>query len=163
MNIIKDRAIWIVLVLIIMAGIGYMLVVDPDRVDKMDNIVERDDEREADVNETNELIDRIDKRLIGTKKHLANLWTLTENHIKTYDSKVDSINNAFSQLDMKLDKFAKDMKKGFADLGDQLEDLEDDLSSLKTQSKRDLRKVNAKINELEDNIKTINTKLEEED
>ena len=163
MDMIKDRAIWIVLVLIIMAGIGYMVIVDPNRVDVMDDIKERDDTRIADVNEVKELFDRLDLKLNGTKQHLANLWSLTENHIKTYESKVDSINNTFSQVDLKLDKFAKDMKRGFADLGDQIEDLEDDLSSLKTQSKRDIRKVNAKLGELEESIKSINTKLEEEE
>ena len=75
MNILKDRAIWIVLVLIIMAGSTYMVIVDPDRVDAMDNIVERDDTRIADVNEVKELYDRLDKKLIGTKKHLQNLWS----------------------------------------------------------------------------------------
>ena len=125
MNMIKDRAIWIVLVLIIMAGIGYMLVVDPDRVDKMDNIVERDDERKADVTETNELIDRIDKKLIGTKKHLQELRDEYDLHIKAYDSKVDSINNAFSKVDLSINKILRDMKDKFAEVQDQLEELED--------------------------------------
>ena len=63
MDILKDRAIWIVVVVMFIAGAMYMVIVDPSRVDKMDNIVERDDERIADVTETNELIDRIDKKL----------------------------------------------------------------------------------------------------
>ena len=82
MDMIKDRAIWIVLVLIIMAGVGYMVVVDPNRVNVMDDIKERDDTRIADVNEVKELFDRLDLKLNGTKQHLANLWSLTENHIK---------------------------------------------------------------------------------
>ena len=39
MNILKDRAVWIVLVLIFIFGASYMLLIDPDRVDKMENIV----------------------------------------------------------------------------------------------------------------------------
>ena len=160
---IKDRAIWIVLVLIIMAGVGYMVVVDPNRVDVMDDIKERDDTRIADVNEVKELFDRLDLKLNGTKQHLANLWDKTENHIKTYDARVDSINNAFSQVDLKIDKIMRDMKKGFDDLEDALADLEDDISSVKTTTKRDFRKVNVKLAELEESIKNINTRLDEDE
>ena len=163
MNILKDRAVWIVLVLILLFGSSYMLLIDPDRVNKMENIVERDDTRIADVNEVKELFDRLDLKLNGTKQHLANLWDKTENHIKVYNTRVDSINNAFSQVDLKIDKIMRDMKKGFDDLEDALSDLEDDISSIKTTTKRDFRKVNVKLAELEESIKAINTKLDEED
>ena len=78
MNIFKDRAIWIVLVLIVMAGSAYMILVDPDRIDKMENIVERDDIRIADVNEVKELFDRLDLKLnfscnmLAPKKYINN-------------------------------------------------------------------------------------------
>ena len=160
MNILKDRAVWIVLVLIIMAGASYMVLVDPDRVGKMENIVERDDTRIADVNEVKELFDRLDKRLLGTKKHLANLWDKTELHLKAYDTKVDSIDNAFSKVDLKLDKIMKDMKKRFDNIADNLEDIEDDISSIKTQTKRDLRKINVKLAEFEESINKINVRLQ---
>lgn len=163
MNILKDRAVWIVLVLILIFGASYMLLIDPDRVDKMENIVERDDTRIADVNEVKELFDRLDLKLNGTKQHLANLWDKTENHIKTYHTRVDSINNAFSRVDLKIDKIMRDMKKGFDDLEDAIADLEDDISSVKTTTKRDFRKVNVKLAELEESIKAINTRLDEEE
>jgi len=163
MNILKDRAVWIVLVLILLFGASYMLLIDPDRVNKMEHIVERDDTRIADVNEVKELFDRLDLKLNGTKQHLANLWDKTENHIKAYNTRVDSINNAFSKVDLKIDKIMRDMKKGFDDLEDALADLEDDISSVKTTTKRDFRKVNVKLAELEESIKAINTRLDEEE
>ena len=163
MKILKDRAIWIVLVLILIFGSSYMLLIDPDRVNKMENIVERDDTRIADVNEVKELFDRLDLKLNGTKQHLANLWDKTENHIKVYNARVDSINNAFSKVDLKIDKIMRDMKKGFDDLEDAIADLEDDISSVKTTTKRDFRKVNVKLAELEESIKAINTRLDEEE
>ena len=163
MNILKDRAIWIVLVLILIFGSSYMLLIDPDRVNKMENIVERDDTRIADVNEVKELFDRLDLKLNGTKQHLANLWDKTENHIKVYNARVDSINNAFSKVDLKIDKIMRDMKKGFDDLEDAIADLEDDISSIKTTTKRDFRKVNVKLAELEESIKAINTRLDEDE
>jgi len=161
MDILKDRAIWIVVVVIILVGAAYMVVVDPDRVDKMDNIVERDDERKADVTETNELIDRIDTKLIGTKKHLQELRDEYDMHIKTYEAKVDSVNNAFSRVDLSIDKILRDMKDKFAEVQDQLEELEDDISGLKTQTKRDSRAVNAEITALKEAIEEINAELDE--
>ena len=86
MNILKDRAIWIAIVVIFMSAAAYMIIIDPDRVDKMDNIEERDDRRITDVTEVTELFDRLDKRLIGTKKHLNELRLDTENHIKIYEN-----------------------------------------------------------------------------
>ena len=161
MNILKDRAIWIVVVVMILAGTIYMIVIDPDRVDKMDNIVVRDDERKADVVETNELIDRLDKKLIGTKKHLQQLRDDYDSHIKTYNSKVDSINNSFSRVDLSINKILRDMKDKFAEVQEQLEELEDDISSVKTQTKRDFRAVNAEISDLKEAINAINIKLDE--
>ena len=96
MNILKDRAIWIVVVVIILAGGIYMVVIDPNRVDKMDNIVERDDERQGDVTEWSESYKRLEDKWDATRKHLNILRKEYDVHIKTYDSKVDSINNAFS-------------------------------------------------------------------
>ena len=40
MNILKDRAIWIAIVIIFMSAAAYMIIIDPDRVNKMDNIEE---------------------------------------------------------------------------------------------------------------------------
>ncbi len=161
MDILKDRAIWIVVVVMVLAGGIYMMVIDPDRVDKMENIVDRDDERKADVTETNELIDRLDLKLTGTKKQLQVLRDEYDLHIKSYDSKVDSINNAFSKVDLSINKILRDMKDKFAEVQDQLEELEDDISSVKTQTKRDARKVQTEIEALKEAINEINAKLDE--
>jgi len=161
MDILKDRAIWIVVVVMVLAGGIYMMVIDPDRVDKMENIVDRDDERKADVTETNELIDRLDLKLTGTKKQLQVLRDEYDLHIKSYDSKVDSINNAFSKIDLSINKILRDMKDNFAEVQDQLEDLEDDISSVKTQTKKDSRKMQSEIEALKEAINEINAKLDE--
>ena len=67
------------------------------------------------------------------------------------------------QVDLRIDKILKDMKKSFDEVRDNLEDLEDDISSVKTQTKRDLRKINVKLAEIEESIRSINLKLEEEE
>ena len=73
MNILKERAVWIVLFLVIMGGVSYMVVIDPERVNQMENIVERDDDRIGDITKVTELYDRLDLKLNGTKQHLKKL------------------------------------------------------------------------------------------
>ena len=161
MNILKDRAIWIVVVMMILFGAIYMIVVDPNRQKTMAGIEEADEERQGDVKEWSESYKRLEDKWDATKKHLNILRKEYDIHIKTYDSKVDSINKAFSKVDLEIDKILRDMKDKFAEVQDQLEDLEDDISSLKTQTKRDFRAVNAEISALREAVDEINTKLDE--
>tara|TARA_Y100000588_G_C14029684_1_gene828069 strand:- start:162 stop:668 length:507 start_codon:yes stop_codon:yes gene_type:complete len=155
MNIIKERAVWIVILLIILGGISYMLVVDPERVNQMDNIVERDDTRIGDITEVKELYNRLDLKLNGTKQHLKNLYDTTVTHMNVYNAKVDSINNTFSKLDLKLDQLKEFIKTQFEDMSDEMEDLSDDLSGLKTQTNKKLRELNQKINSISEDLDKI--------
>ena len=159
MNILKDRAIWIAIVIIFMSASAYMILIDPDRVDKMDNIEQRDDTRIKDVNEVKELFDRLDKKLIGTKKHLSELRKETELHIKAYSNKVDSIDNKFQRVDLDIKKVKQDLTKGLQNLGDDIEDLDDDLSSLKTKTNQKLRKIDNTLGELKSYIEKLDERL----
>ena len=53
------------------------------------------------------------------------------------------------------------MKDKFAEVQDQLEELEDDISSVKTQTNRDKRLLEQEIVSLKEAIDVINEKLEE--
>ena len=116
MNILKERAVWIVLFLVIMGGVSYMVVIDPERVNQMENIVERDDDRIGDITKVTELYDRLDLKLNGTKQHLKNLYDTTVTHMKEYNAKVDSINNTFSKLDLKIDQLKEFIKTQFEEI-----------------------------------------------
>ena len=155
MNILKERAVWIVLFLIILGGIAYMLVVDPERVMQMEDIKGRDDSRIGDITEVKELYDRLDLKLNGTKQHLRNLYDTTVSHMKVYNSKVDSINNTFSKLDLKIDQLKEFIKTQFEDMTDQMEDLSDDIGGLKTQTNKKLRELNVKINSITEDLTLI--------
>ena len=155
MNILKERAVWIVLFLIILGGIAYMLVVDPERVMQMEDIKDRDDSRIGDITEVKELYDRLDLKLNGTKQHLSNLYDTTVTHMKVYNSKVDSINNTFSKLDLKIDQLKEFIKTQFEDMNDQMEDLADDIGGLKTQTNKKLRELNQKINSISEDLNKL--------
>ena len=80
-----------------------MLVVDPERVNQMDSIVERDDTRIGDITEVKELYNRLDLKLNGTKQHLKNLYDTTVTHMNVYNAKVDSIKKAIPDSHVEVD------------------------------------------------------------
>ena len=155
MNILKERAVWIVLFLVIMGGVSYMLVIDPERVNQMENIVERDDDRIGDITKVTELYDRLDLKLNGTKQHLKNLYDTTLTHMKEYNAKVDSINNTFSKLDLKIDQLKEFIKTQFEEMTEEMEDLSDDIGGLKTQTNKKLRELNQKMNSISEDLNKI--------
>ncbi|MBI64762.1 MAG: hypothetical protein CMG64_00495 [Candidatus Marinimicrobia bacterium] len=157
MDIIKDRAVWIVLFLVILGGLSYMVVVDPDRVEKMDEIVVRDDTRVGDITEVKELYNRLDLKLNGTKQHLKNLYDTTVTHMKNYNAKIDSINNVFSRVEYSIDELRKFIKSEFESLADDIEDLSDDISGLKTKQTKDMRKVNNELKSINEILEQIDT------
>ena len=162
MDIIKDRAVWIVLFLVILGGLSYMVVVDPDRVEKMDEIVVRDDTRVGDITEVKELYNRLDLKLNGTKQHLKNLYDTTVTHMKNYNAKIDSINNVFSRVEYSINELRKFIKSEFESLADDIEDLSDDISGLKTKQTKDTAAASAKTDyETAKNTYLSQTTLEE--
>ena len=55
------------------------------------------------------------------------------------------------------------MDDKFSSIEEEMEELEDGINSLKTKTTRDIRKINVKLAELEESIKAINTRLDEEE
>ena len=107
MNILKERALWIVLFLGIMGGISYMVVIDTERVNQMENIVERDDDRIGDITKVTELYDRLDLKLNGTKQHLKNLYdTNFFGHINLIQKVVPNMRKNMSGLIINITSIA---------------------------------------------------------
>ena len=75
--------------------------------------------------------------------------------MNVYNAKIDSINNTFSKLDLKLDQLKEFIKTQFEDMSDEMEDLSDDLSGLKTQTNKKIRELNQKINSISDDLNQI--------
>ena len=100
----EKRAIWIVVVILIMCSAYYWVIIDGSRVDTMVGLDASDKNLKGDVNEAVELWDRLDLRLKGTSKHVSTLQDSTRMHYKSYDSKVDSIDNAFDKVSFSIEK-----------------------------------------------------------
>ena len=93
-----QRAIWIVTFFIIISIGYYWVVVDESRTESMSELASSDDKLSGDVNSTLEVYDRLEKKWIGTSKHVQTLQIETHNHYKAYAAKMDSINIIFEEI-----------------------------------------------------------------
>ena len=161
MDILKDRAVWIAIVLLTLSGIYYWTVVDKTRVDEMLNLEDSDYELTGDVTEWSEAYKRLELKWRGTSKHVKTLQEETHAHYGTYSAKVDSINNAFERIEFKLDQINETLSDRIDNLNDDLESLSEEFSSYKRTTQRDVRKINKALEALKEDIDAINKKLEE--
>ena len=161
MEILKDRAIWIAIVLLTLSGIYYWTVVDRTRVDEMTDLEESDYELTGDVTEWSEAYKRLELKWRGTSKHVKTVQEETHAHYDAYNAKVDSVNNAFERLEFKLDQINETLSDRIDNLSDDLEDLSEEFSSYKRTTQRDVRKINKTLEALKEDIDAINNKLEE--
>ena len=158
----EKRAIWVILVLMIFSG-AYFWVVKLDEQDqKNQKLTDSDFSLKGDVNEWSESYDRLEKKWIGTSKHVKTLQDETDAHYTAYESKVDSINNSFEKIDFKVDQLNEVLSSRIDLLKDDLESLNDEFSNYKRSSQRDMMKMKKTIELIQSDIEKINTKLEEE-
>ena len=158
----EKRAIWVTIVVLIFCSAYYWAVVDKQRADSQIELAESDSELKGDVNEWSESYDRLEKKWIGTSKHVKTLQDETDAHYTAYESKVDSINNSFEKIDFKVDQLNEVLSSRIDLLKDDLESLNDEFSNYKRSSQRDMMKMKKTIELIQSDIEKINNKLEEE-
>ena len=161
MDILKDRTIWIAIVVLALSGLYYWVVVDQNRLDEMENLETSDFELTGDVTEWSEAYKRLELKWRGTSKHVKTLQEETHSHYNKYNAKVDSINNAFERLEFKLDQINENLSNRIDNVGDDLESLSEEFSSYKRTTQRDVRKINKTLEGLREDIDAINKRLEE--
>ena len=91
MDILKDRTIWIAIVVLALSGLYYWIVVDQNRLTEMENLETSDFELTGDVTEWSEAYKRLELKWRGTSKHVKTLQEETHSHYNKYNAKVDSI------------------------------------------------------------------------
>ena len=162
MDILKDRTIWIAIVVMALFGLYYWVVVDQNRVDEMNDLESSDYELTGDVTEWSEAYKRLELKWKGTSKHVRKLQEETHAHYDIYSARVDSINNAFERLEFKLDQINENLSNRIDNVGDDLESLSEEFSSYKRTTQRDVRKINKTLEGLREDIDAINKRLEED-
>ena len=151
-----QRAIWIVTFFIIIAIGYYWVVVDESRTESMSELATSDDKLSGDVNSTVEIYDRLEKKWIGTSKHVQTLQKETHNHYKAYAEKMDSINIVFEEIKFSIEQLEEVMTRKIDRVKDDVNNLEDSFESYKRTTNRTIRELKQKISTIQDDINTLN-------
>ena len=151
-----QRAIWIVTVFIILAIGYYWLVVDNTRIERMGKLAESDVELSGDVNSTVEIYDRLEKKWIGTSKHVKTLQDETHAHYRAYEAQMDSIDIVFEQIKFSIEQLEEVLTRKIDRVKDEVKNLEDGFETFKRSTNRTIREVKQNISTIQDDINTLN-------
>ena len=162
-----QRAIWIVTFFIIIAIGYYWMVVDDSRTKQMVELSDSDAELSGDVNSTVEIYDRLEKKWIGTSKHVQTLQKETHTHYAVYEAQMDSIDIVFEEIKFSIEQLEEILIRKIDRVKDDVRNLEDSFETFKRSTKRTERDMKQKISTIQDDINTLNATVfppvEEED
>lgn len=157
------RAIWIVTFFIVTALGYYWVVIDETRTSKMTELAESDETLTGDVNSTVEIYDRLEKKWIGTSKHVQTLQQETHAHYVEYREKMDSINVVFEEIKFSIEQLEEVLTRKIDRVKDDVRNLEDSFDSYKRTTNRTIREIKQNISTIQDDINAINEKISEEE
>ena len=154
-----QRAIWFVTFFIIIAIGYYWVVVDESRTEIMDELSSSDDKLSGDVNSTLEVYDRLEKKWIGTSKHVQTLQKETHSHYKAYATKMDSINIIFEEIKFSIEQLEEVLTRKIDRVKDDVNNLDESFESYKRSTNRTIRELKQNISTIQDDINTLNNKV----
>jgi DNA repair exonuclease SbcCD ATPase subunit len=111
------------------------------------------------VNSTVEIYDRLEKKWIGTSKHVQTLQNETNNHYKAYAEKIDSIDIVFEEIKFSIEQLEEIMIRKIDRVKDDLSNLEDLFDSYKRKTSRTVRVLKQNITTITTAINTLNAKV----
>ena len=151
-----QRAIWIVTFFIVIAIGYYWVVVDDTRIKHMVELASSDERLSGDINSTVEVYDRLEKKWIGTSKHVQTLQIETHSHFKIYAAKMDSINIVFEEIKFSIEQLEEILNRKIDRVKGDINNLEDSFESYKRSTNREIRELKQKISIIQDDINTLN-------
>ena len=154
-----QRAIWIITFFIILAIGYYWVVVDDTRTQKMTELKFSDEELSGDVNATVEVYNRLEKKWIGTSKHVKILQDETTAHYRAYAEQMDSIDIVFEEIKFTIEQLEEVLTRKIDRVKDDINNLEDGFESFKRSTNRNIRDLKQKLSTMQDDINTLNDKV----
>ena len=128
------------IVAVIIIAIGYFwIVVDEKRTIRMEELSISDTGLKGDVNKTTEVYDRLELRWIGTSKHVKTLQDETQAHYDTYATKMDSINDVLEEIKVSIEFLKDDLSRDIRKLDDKIIELNEDYDAFKFKALKDIK------------------------
>ena len=158
----EKRALWVTVVILILSSAYYMLVVYPNQQNEFSDQKDKNIKQDGDVNEAVELWDRLDLRLKGTSKHVQTLQDSTRIHYKTYDARVDSIDNAFDKMGFKIEQLEETFTIRIENVKSDIESVKEELAGLKRTTSSKFINITKSVQRLEKAIENLENKWKEE-
>ena len=106
-----QRAIWFITFFIILAISYYWVIVDDTRTQKMLELADSDTELSGNVNSTVEIYDRLEKKWIGTSKHVQTLQNETHDHYRAYAEQMDSVDIVFEEIKFTIEQLEETLTR----------------------------------------------------
>ena len=154
-----QRAIWIITFFIILAIGYYWIIVDNTRIEKMSELAKSDKELSGDVNSTVEIYDRLEKKWIGTSKHVQTLQNETHAHYAKYATQMDSIDIVFEEIKFSIEQLEEVLMRKIDRVKNDVINLEEGFETFKRSTNRSIRELKQNISTINDDINTLNEKV----
>ena len=133
----------------------------------MDELENSDEALSGDVNSTVEIYNRLEKKWIGTSKHVQTLQNETHSHYMTYAAQMDSIDVVFEEVKFTIEQLEEVLTRKIDRVKDDVNNLEEGFESFKRSTNRTVREIKQMISTMQDDINTLHEKVfppvEEED
>lgn len=155
------RIIGFIVFLLSISMIFYFFVIDEQNEAKMKNLAESDVELVGDVTSTVEVYERLEKKWIGTSKHVQELQNQVNLHVEIYEAKMDSIRNHFLRVENTIQNNKEQLIKKIDELAESLDDLKSLFNSYKRSTNRKIDDIEiSRLPKIEDELKGLSDSLE---
>lgn len=151
-----QKIIAFVLFLISISLVFYWNVIRDADKKAMNQLEFNDEQLTGDVTQTTEVYARLEKKWIGTSKHVQNLEIKTDTLRADLEKEIESTNNRFDKIRGDLDDYIRKQTKKNDELDKTISQNHKDLKKSIQKVNRDIKKVeNKRIKPLETEIKVV--------
>jgi len=157
----QQKIIWFVLFLVSVSLVYYWNFIRDEDRKVMYELEYNDEQLTGDVTQTTEVYARLEKKWIGSSKHIQNLEEKTDTLRSDLNNEIESTNDRFDNLEDKLEDYIKNQTKKNDDLEKKIDKNHKDLKKNIKDVKKDIKNVEVrKIKPLETKIKAVDENKE---